>query len=148
MKSRTIFATAAFFVIVAFTAQTGHAQKVEEQNLGKQKNIPVYLPDLAVTGMEVLNSDTGKLKVSVTNKGKGPAQWAELRLIVWDLNGKIYALIGQGQPALSPKETQIVIFEVEKPVASMKYELITDYTKRIGESNELNNIFKGYIGKY
>src|SRR5688572_1442744 len=135
MKSRTIFAAAAFSVIVAFTAQTVQAQKIEEQKLGKQKNIPVHLPDLAVTGVEVLNSDTGRLKVSVTNKGKGPAQWAELQLIVWDSNGKIYALIGQSQPALSAKETQTVIFKVDKPVSSMNYELITDNTKKIGESN-------------
>jgi hypothetical protein len=28
----------------------------------------------------------------------------------------------------------------------MKYELVTDYTNQLTESNELNNIYKGYIG--
>lgn len=145
MKTKMMIAVSLLFVLTLFTPDQTQAQKKYE----RQKNIPVGLPDLVITDAKLVDSDKGKFEVTLMNKGKGKAPWGvQLRLTVWDSNGKIFVLQGESQPEIGPNEKKVMIVTADKPLSSMKYELFTDYTKKINETNELNNIYKGYIGKY
>jgi hypothetical protein len=144
MKFKTSLAAAAFFLFVAFTAQAAYAQKAE-----RKKNNLVGLPDLVITNARLVDSDKGTFEVTLMNKGKGKAPWGvQLQLTVWDYNGKIAVLQGGSQPEIGPGEKKVMTVTADKLLSSMKYEFVTDYTKQLTESNELNNTYKGQLGKY
>ena len=143
MKTKLMTAVGFLFVLALLAPQRAQAQRKHEG----QKHIPVALPDLIVLKAVLVNSDTGRFDITVLNKGAVAASPAHIQLNVFDINGKPYKFVGTEQPAVKAGEKIVLSLSIDLPVSSMRYEVVTDMSREVDESNEQNNIYKGYVGK-
>lgn len=147
MKSKlTILSVILLAMLFSSRPLTALAQQTGPQ--GPTTNKLSYMPDLVIYKVTMGDPTLGDFQVVVQNRGKGSAAFCQLRLWVKDQTGKTFALVELSQPALGPGESATVKISAEKALgAYYKYEITTDSSKNVSETNESNNIWKGNTGK-
>jgi CARDB protein len=110
------------------------------------------LPDLFVDSFELVNPETGQVKIVVTNRGGGPNSGpCQLRLIVWK-PGKFEQeeakTIFLDVPALHTGTSATIIATVGVPIINTRYSIFVDINHDVNEMNENNNRAEGEAGNY
>lgn len=106
------------------------------------------LPDLRVRGVKMGDPATGEFSVIIQNIGKGNASNCQLRLWVLGEGGKTYALVEVNQPPINAGAFTIVKISADRGLlAYQRYEITTDSSNKVAESNEGNNTWQGKTGK-
>ena len=147
MKSKLMILSVVLLAIV-FTFQPLAALSQQTGPQGPTNNNLSYMPDLVVYKVTMGDPTLGDFQVVVQNRGKGKAAFCQLRLWVKDQTGKTFALVELSQPPLGPGESAAVKISAEKALgAYYKYEITTDSSKNVSETNENNNIWNGNTGK-
>ncbi len=134
---------------VSFTCQgLAFAQEARIMNHKTVGSSSRSLPDLRVRGVQMGDPTIGGFKVIVQNIGKAKASSCQLRLWIKDQNGKTAVLVEVNQPPLEAGGFASVKIPGEKPLgAYWKYEIMTDSSSKVVESNEGNNIWVSNTGK-
>jgi len=107
------------------------------------------LPDLRVRGVKMGDPTTGEFSVLIQNIGKAKAPNCQLRLWLLGEGGKTYALVEVNQlPIESNGGFAWVKISADRGLlAYQRYEITTDSSNKVAESNERNNIWQGRTGK-
>ena len=136
--------------IVAFTCQpfvlARGARATNEEMIGTTLR---ELPDLIVRGVRMGDPTIGEFFVTVQNKGTAAASNCLLRLYVWDKSGKPFAIVEMNQPPIEGNGAfaKVKITADKGLPAYLKYQITTDSSNTVAESNERNNTWSGNTGK-
>lgn len=123
-----------------------HHPQPQARSVAKQRN-STTLPDLVVTGAVLINVEKGEFRVTVKNRGKGPAPDCQLRLTIMDRYGKqILKITDVEQPPLKANESATLNISAQIALASLKYIFVTDAMNHVPEANDKNNSYRGEVG--
>ncbi len=124
------------------------AQKGRVMTRREAGSTPLARPDLRVRGVKMGDPATGQFTVTIQNIGKGNASNCQLRLWVLGEGGKTYALVEVNQPPIDAGGFTIVKISADRGLlAYQRYEITTDSSSKVTESNERNTTWRGQMGK-
>jgi hypothetical protein len=106
------------------------------------------LPDLRVRGVTMGDPTLGEFSVLLQNIGAAKAPACRLRLSLKDKSGQVTSIVEVDQPPIEPKGFAKLKVSTDKGLAAyQKYEITTDYSNTVAESDERNNTWSGNTGK-
>ena len=109
---------------------------------------PRGLPDLRVRGVKMGDPTLGEFSVLLQNIGTAKAAACRLRLSLRDKSGQVTSIVEVDQPPIEPKGFAKLKVSTDKGLAAyQKYEITTDYSNTVAESDERNNTWSGNTGK-
>lgn len=142
MKTRHALFSIAILLALTFVAFLPH---------GSTTFANPRLADLMIDHFELVDPQTGEVKVSVANTGRRNSNECTLRLIVWQPGQfeqkEAKTTFVKVSPIQSGKTTTVDV-RTGVPIINTKYSMFIDISHDVAESNEKNNRAEGEAGNY